>query len=103
MTQVRERCICFAYFTDDQFIGWYGDSMGSVVKNSPKIYPDTEKQKEVIRTNFTSKIKKIKDVPIENPKEAMKSSNRGEQLVGLLDYLRRESTELEERVLRSKK
>lgn len=55
------KSICFAYFADGQFIGWYVDSLGTIRKTGPKIYGYTPEQVETIRTNFNYKIKKLKE------------------------------------------
>lgn len=60
MTEKRS-CICFAYFVDNQFVGWYADTFGSVRRNSPKVYPNTEKQIAVITKNFQHKIKTVNE------------------------------------------
>lgn len=59
-----KKSICFAYFGDGKFLGWYADSFGSIRRNSPKVYSYSESQIEVIRKNFKYKLEKIKkDLP----------------------------------------
>jgi hypothetical protein len=58
---MREKCICFAYFGDGKFLGWYADSFGSIRKDSPKIYGDSKEQIETIIKNFNYKLSKIKE------------------------------------------
>lgn len=80
--ETKRECICLAYFVDDLFIGWYGDSFGSVSKY-PKIYGNSVSQLSTIKTNFyfkmtrineTSFNKEIAKIPenCENPAEALK-------------------------------
>ncbi len=57
-TKTRKN-ICFAYFADGKFIGWYADSAGSIRENSPKIYGHSEEQISVITENFRYKLSKL--------------------------------------------
>ena len=57
----KRECICFAYFADGKFIGWYADSFGSIRKNSPKIYDNSESQISIIEKNFRYKISSINE------------------------------------------
>lgn len=50
--------IGFAYFVDGKFVGWWGDTFGSITR-SPKLYTSSEKQFETIQKNFTTKMEKI--------------------------------------------
>lgn len=52
--------ICFAYFADGKFIGWYGGTFGPV-STCPKIYSDSDEQLAVITKNFNNKIKSINE------------------------------------------
>ena len=61
----KRKNICFAYFGDKTFIGWYDDTGGSIRKH-PKIYGNSKSQIEVIERNFRSKMEKSK---LENIKE----------------------------------
>ena len=54
------KSVCFAYFGDGKFLGWYADSFGSVRKNQPKVYTNSEKQIEIITKNFRYKISELK-------------------------------------------
>jgi hypothetical protein len=54
-----KKSVCFAYFGDGKFIGWYADTTGSVSQNAPKIYGYSPSQVEIIATNFRSKMKKL--------------------------------------------
>jgi hypothetical protein len=54
------KSICFAYFADGKFIGWYSDTFGSITSNTPKIYPYTEDMLKTIRINFSAKVAKAK-------------------------------------------
>jgi len=57
----KKQCVCFAYFGDGKFIGWYADSFGSVRPQSPKIYTNTDRQKSVITRNFRAKMRRISE------------------------------------------
>jgi hypothetical protein len=54
------KTICFAYFADNKFIGWYSDTFGTITKNSPKLYGNSEEQLETISKNFRHKVQKAK-------------------------------------------
>ncbi len=58
-TTKTAKSICFAYFADGKFIGWYADSFGSIRKDSPKLYSNTELQIQTITNNFRLKLDKI--------------------------------------------
>lgn len=60
-----DKSICFAYFGDGKFLGWYADSFGSI-RDSPKVYPNSERQLEIISSNFRNKVNKIKGVQEED-------------------------------------
>ena len=32
------KTVCFEYFADGNFLGWYSDSFGTITKNQPKLY-----------------------------------------------------------------
>lgn len=53
------KTICFAYYGDGHFIGWYSDSFGSITKNSPKLYGESEEQIEIVAKNFRYKIEQL--------------------------------------------
>lgn len=53
-----EKSICFAYYADGKFVGWYADSFGSC-RNYPKLYSNTEKQIHVVYSNFMRKMAAI--------------------------------------------
>jgi len=55
------KCICFAYYNNNQFLGWYSDSFGTITKRSSKLYGYSESQLEIINKNFTSKVKRLKE------------------------------------------
>jgi hypothetical protein len=57
----QRKCICFAYYGNGKFLGWYSDTFGTITPNSPKIYENSERQLEIIKTNFSHKIKSSKD------------------------------------------
>lgn len=55
------KTVCFAYYIDGNFIGWYGDSFGRI-SNIPKVFYDINKTREIILKNFSLRINRIKDV-----------------------------------------
>jgi hypothetical protein len=64
------KTICFAYFSDNKFLGWYGDSFGSISK-TPKLYSDFNKIKDIISKSFFQKIKKIKESSFDQEKNSV--------------------------------
>ena len=50
-----KKAICFAYYADGEFIGWYADSFGSC-RNYPKLYDNTQEQIQTIYANFMRKM-----------------------------------------------
>jgi hypothetical protein len=56
-----KKTVCFAYFADGNFLGWYSDSFGTITKWEPKLYGYTPEQVEVITKNFRYKMKKLKE------------------------------------------
>lgn len=69
------KTICYAYYGDGKFLGWYADSFGSIRKKNPKLYRDSEEQNAIISLNFKSKIARIK--------EKSNLANRNASLIGL--------------------
>ena len=65
--QKNRKPICFAYFADGKFLGWYADSWGSIRKDSPKIYGYSEDQVETITKNFRHKMSKLSRSPTTLP------------------------------------
>ena len=61
METTKRKSVCFAYFGDGKFLGWYADTSGSIRSNSPKVYPYKESQVQVIRTNFQRKMKRLNE------------------------------------------
>jgi hypothetical protein len=55
----KEKSVCFAYFGDNKFVGWYSDTFGTVTKNSPKVYQYSEKQVEIVAKNFRYNMSKL--------------------------------------------
>lgn len=53
---MSNQSVCFAYFGDGQFIGWYADSFGSIRPESPKVYSSLESMRETITNNFRRKV-----------------------------------------------
>jgi hypothetical protein len=56
---MKRNSICFAYFGDGKFLGWYADTSGSIRPASPKVYIDTPEQRKIIETNFRNKLSKL--------------------------------------------
>ena len=54
------KSICFAYFGDGKFLGWYADSFGGIRENSPKVYGDSKSQLETITSNFRCKVEQAR-------------------------------------------
>lgn len=78
----NSKTVCFAYFVDGRFAGWYSDTFGSVTLQSPKVYGYSEKQVEVIFNNFTRKMNKIKETSFAEQSEKVK----GLQALSLLIF-----------------
>lgn len=74
--------ICFAYFADGEFIGWYGGTFGPVSK-SPKVYTYSKEQIEVVSKNFRHKISEINRTTL---KEAHKTADSLGETIGLLKF-----------------
>lgn len=55
------KSVCFAYFGDGTFLGWYADTAGSVRPNSPKVYGYTDDQLAVLERNFHSKLSRLNE------------------------------------------
>lgn len=53
----KRQTVCFAYFANGHFIGWYSDSFGTITKCNPKIYRYDKEQVETIRSNFRAKLR----------------------------------------------
>lgn len=58
----ENQTICFAYYGDGKFLGWYADSHGSIRPNSPKLYGNSDKQIQIISENFKYKMSKLQEV-----------------------------------------
>jgi hypothetical protein len=58
-TKIKLQSICFAYFGDGKFLGWYADSFGSIRRNQPKLYTNSAAQIEVVFKNFNNKLRDI--------------------------------------------
>ena len=69
-----QKSICLAYFADGKFIGWYSDTSGSVTKDKPKLYTNSESQLEIIKSNLTRKLAKINSTTFAAAKEASDGS-----------------------------
>jgi hypothetical protein len=64
---MENNSICFAYYMDGKWGGWYGGTFGSV-SSVPKVYCNTEKQIEIVVGNFTYKMKSIEESSFEKEK-----------------------------------
>ena len=53
------KSVCYAYFGDGKFLGWYADTCGSIRSIGPKIYNHSPEQMKIIATNFRYKLKKL--------------------------------------------
>lgn len=72
-TKTQQQSVCFAYFGDGKFLGWYADSFGSIRPSSPKVYSSLDGMRETITKNFRYKISKVKsgeDVSLNIPNAA---------------------------------
>ena len=74
--ETERKCVCFAYFVDDMFIGWYSDSFGTVGRY-PKLYGNSDAQISTIKTNFNFKMTRINETSFS--KELQKIPNDGQQ------------------------
>ncbi len=84
-----KKSIRFAYFGDNNFIGWYGDSFGSIVKTSPKIYGYSKEQIATIQGNLTYKMSKLKEesnIGSSNPAFAIIDNSLNRDKTNLLNY-----------------
>ena len=63
------KSVAFAYFSNDEFLGWYAGTFGGCSKTGPKLYNDSESQKQVITKNFQSKLKDINETSFDEAKE----------------------------------
>lgn len=64
-----ENSFCAAYFGDGKFLGWYGDTFGTI-STVPKLYSNRSTMIDIISTNFTNKCKngtQLKDLSFTNP------------------------------------
>ena len=89
--------ICFAYFANGNFLGWYADSFGSISETSPKLYGNDEKTIQIVSDNFRSKIAKIRETKFSDAKES--ATTFGEKL-SLLIYSGSERIDVENVELR---
>lgn len=77
----QKKNICFAYFVEGRFVGWYADTFGSV-RPTPKIYTYSDEQVEIVFTNCIHKLEKINTSSYEEQKEKV----TGLRAIGLLYY-----------------
>jgi len=62
-----KKSVCFAYYANGEWIGWYGGTFGSV-SNSPKVYSSYEGMKDTIQKNLSSKLQKINSTSFDEEK-----------------------------------
>lgn len=68
MKDLEGKCLAFAYYADGVFIGWYGDTFGSVSK-TPKLYVYSEEQLDILRDNLAHKLERMNSTTFEEAKE----------------------------------
>ena len=61
------KSVCFAYFADGKFIGWYGGTFGPV-SDSPKVYSSLESMRPTITKNLSNKLKTINETSFDEAK-----------------------------------
>lgn len=59
--EINHKTICFAYFDDGAFIGWYSDSFGTITTNRPKLYTYSKNQIATVKGNFIYGLSLIKE------------------------------------------
>lgn len=59
--EINHKTICFAYFGDGIFIGWYSDSFGTITSNRPKLYTYSKNQITTVKGNFIYGLSQIKE------------------------------------------
>jgi len=75
------KSVCFAYFADGKFIGWYGGTFGPV-SDSPKVYSSLESMRATITKNLSHKLKKINETSFDEAK----GTATGLAAFGLLEF-----------------
>lgn len=65
---MENNSICFAYYADGKFIGWYGDTSGTV-SSTPKLYQNTPKQIDVVQKNVKRKLDVINSTSFNEQKD----------------------------------
>ena len=74
MKNKREKTICFAYFGDNEFLGWYADTFGSI-RSSPKLYGDSKEQTDIISKGFRYKLEKARKAEKLRAEEIIEEAN----------------------------
>jgi hypothetical protein len=74
--------VAFAYFSNDEFLGWYGGTFGGC-STTPKLYNDSEHQCDVIRKNFQNKLKSVNESSLN---EELPKAGNLLQTIGLLKF-----------------
>lgn len=67
----KEKVYGYAYYADEEFLGWYGDSWGTVSK-FPKLYSDLNTSSERVTRTVKRKLEKVNETTFD---EAVKSAN----------------------------
>lgn len=81
-TLTQQQSVCFAYFGDNKFLGWYSDTSGSISANSPKVYSYLDSMLPVITKNFRNKFSRVVN-PINFEHEP--TGNAVNLVLGILD------------------
>lgn len=76
--KTTRKAVCFAYFGDRKFLGWYSDSFGSMTSNRPKIYGNTESQFKTISDSFQRRLSELS-------KKSQLATTTGIPALGLID------------------
>ena len=80
-TKTQYKTIAFAYFANDEFLGWYGGTFGSVA-STPKLYGNSEHQLETIEKNFKYKLKRVNESSFKEEKNKTKNVFQAISLFG---------------------
>ena len=75
------KTVAFAYFSENEFLGWYGGTFGSVAK-TPKLYGNSERQLATIEKNFQHKLKTVNTSSFDVEKDKV----TGVAAISLLSY-----------------
>jgi hypothetical protein len=59
---------CFAYYVNGEWVGWYGDTWGTVSK-TPKLYSNLNAVLPTVEKNFKNKLNKVNSTSYREEKE----------------------------------